>query len=116
MALALFADSVITIPAPKTEHQGESLGNPLPAAGHACFGPSKLVGAEKRKLHGCKKLHFQGTPTGLSPKAGPSRLGGSIQLPIGHCPHPSNRYPIAVHSNLVTIAVNKKSLHDIKAI
>lgn len=45
MALALFADSVITVPAPKTEHQGDSLGNPLPAAGHARFGPSKLMGA-----------------------------------------------------------------------
>jgi hypothetical protein len=27
--------------------------------------------------------------------AGLSRLGGSIQLPDGHCPHPSNQNPIA---------------------
>ena len=44
--VSIFADSVITVPAPKTEHQSDFSGNPLLAAGHARFGPSKRVGAQ----------------------------------------------------------------------
>jgi hypothetical protein len=42
--------------------------------------------------------------------AGLSRLGGSIQLPVGQRPHPVNRYPIAQDCTIVKIAVNKRFL------
>jgi hypothetical protein len=76
MALALFADSVITVPAPKTEHQGESLGNPLPAAGHARFGPSQLVGAGKRNSMAGRSSISKAHPW-ASPQAGLSVLRDS---------------------------------------
>jgi hypothetical protein len=42
--------------------------------------------------------------------SGLSRLGGNIQLPVGHCPHPSNRYPIAQDFTLSKSAVNESDL------
>ena len=39
-----------------------------------------------------------------------SNLGGDIQPPVGHCPHPSNHNPIARDFTRLNLPVNQKYL------